>query len=62
MANHKLGVVGAGAFTDFTLESYRQHLPQLELVAITDPKTELAESLAKKYEIPQVAIPHSRGI
>ncbi|QQG50315.1 MAG: Gfo/Idh/MocA family oxidoreductase [Candidatus Berkelbacteria bacterium] len=54
MSPHKLGVIGAGAFTDFALQGYKEHLDTLELTAITDPKLELAKSLAAKYGIKKV--------
>lgn len=54
MSEPKLGVIGAGAFTDFVLASYRQYLPTLKLGGITDPKAELARQLAKKYALEKV--------
>ncbi len=51
---HKLGIIGAGAFTDFSLSGYTEYLPELILAGITDPKTELAEAMAKQYGIENV--------
>lgn len=54
MKLHKLGVIGAGAFTDFVLQGYKDHLNNLTIEAITDPKVDAAEKLAAKYGIDRV--------
>lgn len=54
MANHRLGLIGAGAFTAFSLEAYKQHLPTLELAAITDPEPGRADAVAAQFGIARV--------
>ncbi len=51
MSKFKLGTIGAGAFTEFVLESYQKYLSGLALAAITDPNTEAAQRLAEKFGI-----------
>ena len=50
MSKHRLGIIGAGAFTDFSLSAY-QDLPNVTLAAITDPKLDAAKKLADQYGI-----------
>lgn len=54
MANHRLGLIGAGAFTAFSLEAYQKHLPELVLAGITDPEPSRAQALANQFQIAQV--------
>lgn len=51
----KLGIIGAGAFTEFCLTAYRESIPNLIFKAITDLDQSAAERLAEKFSIPTVA-------
>jgi predicted dehydrogenase len=49
-----LGIIGAGAFTEFSLEAYKEFLPNIRLHAITDKDIRLAHVLAEKFSIGSV--------
>lgn len=51
----RLALVGAGAFSDFCLKSYRRYLPGLTVVAIFDTNTKLAAEFAVSHHIPVIA-------
>jgi len=47
-----VGLIGAGAFTQYALESYRRYTSGIEFRANTDLKKEVAEQLAETFNIP----------
>lgn len=50
-----VGVIGAGAFTEFCLSAYRKYLKEAELVAVADLDMAVAQSVADHFEIKNVA-------
>lgn len=52
MAN--LGLLGAGAFGEFSLEAYRR-IPNLKIKKIYDPDLERATKVARRYQIDEVS-------
>jgi len=50
----KVGLIGAGAFSDFCLKGY-QHIKNIELTSIYDPNSGNADNIAKKYKIKNIA-------
>ena len=55
MVTSKIGVIGAGAFTEMCLEAYQQFLPEIVIESITDLKISQAKKVAKKFGIKDVA-------
>jgi len=53
-----LGIIGAGAFSEFCLTSYSRHLPRLKFGGVYDTEVSLAKKLAQKFSIPRVYSDH----
>lgn len=51
----KIAFVGAGAFSDFSLQAYKKYIPGLEAVTVYDTNTELAKMFAANHNIPTIA-------
>lgn len=51
----KIALIGAGAFTDFSLSGYQKYLPNVKFAAVFDKESVVAKTLAEKYNITKVA-------
>ena len=55
MSQTRVGIIGAGAFTEVCLTAYRQYRSDLTVVAITDLKSSRAKKVAQQFGIKTVS-------